>query len=272
MMVPEARVRLDALPPFSAVVARLLEELAGECASFRRLSRLVSEDPALAAQVLRLANSALYGRRGQVSSLLAALSLIGADRLRALVLTYGVRQLFRPVARLPLARRIWRHSLASAILAADFAMDAPGDAMEDYTSALLHDAGRLALLASDPGHYAQLASEAADSSESCAREKSRYGMAHPEAGAALLERYRLPARLAEAARRHHEEDLLSLARDNAGAALIASCCRLATASGFGVHEPDGEAAEDCSGEPDDLVLYVRERMAEIETSLGLGIT
>lgn len=272
MVVPEGKVRLDALPPFSAVVARLLEELAGECASFRRLSRLVSEDPALAAQVLRLANSALYGRRGEVSSLLAALSLIGADRLRALVLTYGVRQLFRPVARLPLARKIWRHSLASAILAADFAMDAPGDATEDYTCALLHDVGRLVLLASDPERYVQLAAEARGSEESCEREESRYGMAHPEAGAAALQRYRLPARLAEAARRHHEEDLLSLARANADAALIASCCRLATASGFGVHESPTEVETEEKNEPDDLVLYVRERMAEIETSLGLGIS
>lgn len=264
-------VRLDVLPPFSPVVARLLEELHGEVQSFRRLSLLVSEDPALAAQVLRLANSALYGRRGEVSSLLVALSLIGADRLRALVLTYGVRQLFRPLGRLPLARRIWRHSLAAAVLAADIAMDSAGDATEDYTAALLHDLGRLVFLACAPEAYPRMVEQSAAPEPPLELEVSCFGMTHAEAGALLAERYRLPRRLAEACALHHAGDLTALARENPGAALIASCCRLAAACGFGVVETEpAEVVSGGDGDPDDLALYVRERMAEIEAGLGLA--
>lgn len=260
-------VRLDALPPFSPVVARLLEELNGEVQSFRRLSLRISEDPGLAAQVLRMANSALYGRRGEVSSLLVAVNLIGIDRLRALVLTYGVRQMFRPVARLPLARRIWRHSLATAILAADFAMDAGSDAMEDYTAGLLHDIGRLVFLVCAPEAYSKLV-EQADGPKAClSLELSCFSMTHAEAGALAMARHRLPKRLADAAAAHHAADLQALTDEDPDAALTASCCRLATASGFAVLR--SESDENVSADADDLVLYIRERMAEIEAGLGL---
>ncbi|MCS7042046.1 MAG: HDOD domain-containing protein [Bryobacteraceae bacterium] len=271
MPVQRFQVRLDALPPFSPVVARLLEELSGEVQSFRRLSLRVSEDPALAAQVLRLANSALYGRRGEVSSLLVALNLIGTDRLRALVLTYGVRQLFRPVARLPLARRIWRHSLAASILAADFGMDAGSDAMEDYTAGLLHDLGRLVFLACAPEAYPKLVEQAGAPDACLELELACFGMTHAEAGAHAIERYRMPRRLSDACALHHAADLEALGRENPAAALVASCCHLASSCGFGVTETNPEESASASpDEPDDLALYIRERMEEIEAGLGLA--
>lgn len=270
MSARQTAVRLEALPPFSPVVARLLEELNGEVQSYRRLAQLVSEDPALAAQVLRLANSALYGRRGEIGSILPALNLIGVARLRALVLTYGVRQLFRPVGRMPLARRIWAHSLATAVLAADFAREADADAMEDYTAGLLHDIGRLVLLAGAPEAYSSLAAQAADAARCLELELCSFGITHAEAGAMAVERSRLPRRLAGVCAAHHAADLNALAGSDPGAALIASCCQIASASGFSVLETGNrEIVSEEDAEPDDLSLYIRERMAEIEAGLGL---
>ncbi len=265
-------VRLDALPPFHPVVTRLLAELAGEPSGFRRIRLLVSEDPALAAHVLRLANSALFGCRNRVSDLLTALTLIGLDRLRALVLTYGVRHLFRPVARFPVCRTIWRHSLATALLAADLSFDNTGDMMESYTAGLLHDLGRLVLLASARESYLALLEQAETPEQSCDLERSAFGLTHAEAGARAMRRYDLPEPLAEAALLHHHDDPLALSRQNPAAALIASSCRLASSSGFPViftadQPPDTAPAED---DTDDLCLYLRERIAEVELELGLG--
>lgn len=277
MPVRKLPVRPDALPPFRPVVARLLAELSGEPSGFRRIRLLVSEDPALAAQVLRLANSALFGRRGEVTDLLSALTLIGLDRLRALVLTYGVRHLFRPVARLPQARAIWRHSLATAILAADLALDQDGDMMEFYTAGLLHDLGRLVLLASEPEAYAILLEQACGPVHSLELERELFGLPHCDAGARAMRRYGLPEPLAEAARLHHHADPLELSRTSPDAALVASSCLLASDTGFAVLAPHRQAApagdsgeEDCR-EQDDLCLYLRERVAEIELELGLAL-
>ncbi len=270
-------LRLDALPPFRPVVARLLGELSGEPSGFRRIRMLVSEDPALAAQVLRLANSALFGRRGTVNDLLSALAMIGLDRLRALVLTYGVRHLFRPLARLPQARAIWRHSLATAILAADLALDQDGDMMECYTAGLLHDLGRLALLASAPEPYSILLEQACGAAHCLELERELFGQPHPEAGARAMRRYGLPEPLSEAARLHHHADPLELSRTNPEAALVASSCRLASSAGFAVLvEPlpaasGGSSRDEAEGEQDDLCLYLRERVTEIELELGLAL-
>jgi putative nucleotidyltransferase with HDIG domain len=276
-------VRLDALPPFRPVVTRLLAELSGEPAGFRRIRLLVSEDPALAAHVLRMANSALFGCRRQITDLLTALTLIGLDRLRALVLTYGVRHLFRPLARFPQCRMIWKHSLATALLAADLSLDGAGDMMESYTAGLLHDLGRLVLLASSPELYPALLEQAASPAHGCQLEEELFGMTHAEAGARAMRRYQLPEPLAEAALLHHHEDPLALSRHNPGAALIASSCRLASSSGFATvalppfAQPECERREDTEesggeiSETDDLCLYLRERIAEIELGLGLGL-
>lgn len=266
-------VRLDALPPFRPVVTRLLAELSGEPSGFRRIRLLVSEDPALAAHVLRLANSALFGCRREVTDLLTALTLIGLDRLRALVLTYGVRHLFRPLAHYPLCRAVWQHSLATALLAADLSLDSAGDMMESYTAGLLHDLGRLVLLASAPESYAALVQEAHSPEHGRRLEEELFGMAHPEAGARAMRRYDLPEPLSEAARLHHHEDPLELSRVNPAAALIASSCRIASSSGYPVAAPPSMPQMEAAGEEeaaDDLSLYLRERIAEVERELGLG--
>ncbi len=271
-------LRLDALPPFRPVVARLLAELSGEPSGFRRIRLLVGEDPALAAQVLRLANSALFGRRGTVTDLLSALALIGLDRLRALVLTYGVRHLFRPLAGLPHARKIWRHSLATAILAADLALDQDGDMMQCYTAGLLHDLGRLVLLASAPEPYSIVLEQGCGAAHCLELEEELFGLPHPDAGARAMRRYGLPEMLAVAARLHHHSDPLELSRTNPDAALIASSCRLAAGTGFAVvaeqppAAPDGgQREQEDAGDQDDLCLYLRERVAEIELELGLAL-
>ncbi len=269
-------VRLEALPPFRPVVAKLLAELTAEPTSFRRIRLLASEDPALAAHILRLANSALFGCRSRVSELLTALTLIGLDRLRAVVLTYGVRHLFRPLARLPATQAIWRHSLATAILAADLALDQEGGLMECYTAGLLHDLGRLVLLASAPEAYAALLEQASSAGETLEMEKALFGHTHAETGARAMRRYGLPEPLAAAARLHHHRDPLGLSLTDPASALVASSCRLAACAGFGVVAAGGErgaakgAGEDeCTD--DDLCLYLRERVAEIELELWLGL-
>ena len=274
-MVRTPQVRLDALPPFRPVVVRLLAELSGEPSGFRRIRILVSEDPALAAHVLKLANSALFGCRRQVSDLLTALTLIGLDRLRALILTYGVRHLFRPLSRYPHCRSIWQHSLATALLAADLSLEGAGDMMESYTAGLLHDLGRLVLLASAPEQYPALLEKAESPEQSCRMEEEMFGLTHAEAGAQAMRRYELPETLADAALLHHHEDPLELSETNPDAALIASSCRLAAAAGFPVisrgseRAPEAQPSEDDDACADDLCLYLRERVAEVELELGL---
>ncbi len=129
------------------------------------------------------------------------------------VLTYGVRQLFRPVARLPLARRIWRHSLATAILAADIRHGRGTATRWRLHRGLLHDIGRLDLSGLRPRHTrgwwpGGRSAEHCLQLEPPARHDARRGRrTRPRT------RHRLPPRLAEASARSITPDLAALARE-----------------------------------------------------------
>lgn len=259
------RVRFDALPPFSPVLGRILPLLADDSVNYRVLGETISADPSLTAQVLRLANSALFGRRGEVRSLLAGLNMLGIDRVYSLVVTSGLRRLATRAARWPVARRCWRHSLATALLAADLTLDYYGDMAEDYTAGLLHDLGRFILLMADPDAYSSLLDRAAlEGSDSRDLERALFGLTHEEAGAEAMRRYGFPDSLQDVAA-HHHDPASAPNKERHRVELIGCCSQTASMCGFFVvgAEQDSDEVED-----DDLSMYLKEKMFELETSLG----
>lgn len=258
------RVRFDALPPFSPVLGRLIPMLADQSANYRVLGELISADPSLTAQVLRLANSAMFGRRGEIRSLLAALTMLGIDRVYSLVLTSGLRRMANRAARWPLARRCWRHSLATALLSADLTVDCLGDMAEDYTAGLLHDLGRFILLMSGPEEYSTLLERASRVGiDAKILEEQTFGINHAAAGAEAMLRYGFPDSLRELTAHHHEPGLAPRSHRHR-AELISCCCRTASMCGFFVDGIEPPVEE----EDDDISLYLKEKMFEIEQSLG----
>src|SRR3990170_1458942 len=78
------------LPTLPTVVAQVMVTLDQPTSSARDLERLVANDQAIAARLLKLANSAFYGLAGKVTSLSRAITLLGFNTVRSLVLTIGV--------------------------------------------------------------------------------------------------------------------------------------------------------------------------------------
>jgi len=199
--VPQAvPIALRRLPPFPPAAARLIGLLADPDVPLDQVARILKTDAVLSAEVLRLANSPLAGARYPVGSVLQALSLLGLRRVTSLVLTLNVTRLVGPGAHSGLARTCWRHNLATALAAKAFAGAFDVDADEAYTAGLLHDAGRLALLATDPDQYERIVAQDGDLCES---ERACFGIDHCEAGAWLIHHWNLPAAFAEAAFAHH---------------------------------------------------------------------
>ena len=75
------------LPPFSAVMNKLMATLANQDISFGEVAALIEQDTVLAGNVLKLVNSAAYGRRGTVNSVRHAVSLLGLDKVRNAAMT-----------------------------------------------------------------------------------------------------------------------------------------------------------------------------------------
>jgi HD-like signal output (HDOD) protein len=152
---------LASIPAFPPIVLRLLDLLAREDVEIRDLVALISADPAFCAQVLKVANSPVYGCRYQVDSLQSALFVLGLYRVRCLCTTLATANQLKALLHVEELARCWRHMLACALLTSELAHCCSAFEDRAYTAGLLHDIGRLGLLLAYPKEYAALLRAAA---------------------------------------------------------------------------------------------------------------
>jgi putative nucleotidyltransferase with HDIG domain len=133
------------LPSMPAIAAKCLELLRNPEVEAKAAANLIEKDPVLAAQLLRLANSALLGTREPITKVLGAVTRVGTMRLRQFILETTARKTFesRDVLINACLRKIWEHSVAVATLTGDVvALANAGDPETGYLAGLLHDIGK----------------------------------------------------------------------------------------------------------------------------------
>jgi HD-like signal output (HDOD) protein len=198
---------LGKLPPFSPILNRLLAGLAREDISFIRLADIIEKDTVLAGNVLRLVNSALYGRRATVNSVRHAVSLLGINKLRNATLSMSVTRLWNQV-RMP---RGWSmakfnlHSVANAMLSDAVSQAAPVEYAEGaFAAGLFADLGRLLIALALPDEHEQIRGLCTSKRFSrCECEMEVFGFTHAELSADALEIWNLPEEIREAVLHHH---------------------------------------------------------------------
>ena len=191
---PRQPLVLESLPPFPVIALRVAQLMSNDNARIKELCDLIRADQSLSAEVLRLANSPLFGFRTEITSILRAVALLGHKRIRGLAVTAGIQSYLARPLKVPALQLCWQHSLATAIAAEKLARVAFVEGDSAYTAGLLHDIGRLALIAAQPDHYAQLLAAVEEGSLDVLEcERKWFGMDHCEAGQRLVEKWRLPA-------------------------------------------------------------------------------
>jgi HD-like signal output (HDOD) protein len=163
----------------------------------------------MATKVLQLANSAFIGVRGQVSSLLQAVALIGTEAIRTLALSVHVfSRLEANSAHASYITELWEHSVKVASLARQIACSEDQERQiveQSFTAGLLHDVGKAVLLAEMPHEYRQILNHPDCNSESLvAIETELLGCSHAQVGAYLMSIWGLPAPLVHAVALHHQ--------------------------------------------------------------------
>lgn len=197
--------RVTELPPLPQAVLEVMLALQREQLSASRSITLIEQDPALAARVLRLANSAFYGMAGRVGSIGDAVRMLGLRIVAGVLLAVAMHNAIRVEAcagfHFP---DYWRHAIASALAARALAAAAGCDADEAFLAGLMHDIGQLALAAFEPDKTARalaLARSAGLSTE--AAELVELGLSHPGFGARVAQHWRFPATICQAIALHH---------------------------------------------------------------------
>jgi HD-like signal output (HDOD) protein len=214
---------LAKLPPFRPVVISLMRLFDRENVSNEEIVRLVESDTALTAELLAVVNSPLFPVLGAITSPLQAVNVLGHETTKSLAAALGLRCMVQGAPRTPVVRRFWVHTVATATIAQDFARFFRINPHMVYIGAILHDLGRLGLLAAHPEEYTALALTSHESTDAIlAAEQAEFGMTHCRAGALLADAWSLPDPAGQVADRHHQNG-----SEHGVVALVQLCCRLA---------------------------------------------
>ncbi|MBU0719277.1 MAG: HDOD domain-containing protein [Planctomycetes bacterium] len=200
--------QVQSLPSLPRIYTEVLAELQSEDMSVKRIGEIISTDLAMAAKVLQLVNSAFFGLPRSISDPAQAVTLLGADTVKTLVLAVGVFSQFNKDDADGFDFQVlWEHSIRSAAIAKRIAMEECADrrAAEDaFTGALLHDVGKLILAQGFPKRYSAALDEATERSITHTHaERETFGSTHAEVGAYLLALWGLPDSIVAAVAYHH---------------------------------------------------------------------
>lgn len=198
---------LNRLPPFSPVLNKVLASVSREDVSFAAISDLIETDTVLAGNILKIVNSAMYGRRGTVNSVRHAVSLLGLNKLRNAVLSMSIARMWRSVRTPPgwSMARFNLHSVSVGLLCDVLARQARVEYPEGaFVAGLLHDVGQLLIAVALPDDYGEVEKLYDAGGRSwCECEMEVLGFTHPEISARALGVWNLPERIQTAVADHH---------------------------------------------------------------------
>jgi HD-like signal output (HDOD) protein/signal transduction histidine kinase len=200
------RLLIARLPAMPQILIKLIEHLQADDLGMPELAALIANDAGMTGKLLAVASSSAYHRAGRGVNLEQSLMALGTDMIKTLVISDSVFQTFNsfPHSGSTDLRAFWKRSLAAAVIARDIARRIDYPHLEEaYLAGLLHNVGRLALLATAPKEYAYNFA-ASDDEDLCAVEQRTLQITHAEAGAWLVERWQLDSFLADAVLYHHE--------------------------------------------------------------------
>jgi len=210
-LLDKALASLGKLPPFSPVLNRVLASLNQDNSTYAQLGELIEKDTVLAANILQLANSALYARSGNSTSVRHAAARLGMSKLMNAILGMSIARMWNQ-GQMPQSWSVGRfnvHSVATALLS-DLIAQRRAVAYPEgaFVAGLLHDIGQLLIVRSIPAEYTRVA----ELSESTGRpplecEMEILGFTHAELSARALATWNLPEPTQVAVRYHHSPEL-----------------------------------------------------------------
>jgi eukaryotic-like serine/threonine-protein kinase len=170
--------------------------------SFAEISKLIEKDTVLAGNLLKLVNSALYGRKNTITSVRHAVSLLGVNKLRNATLSMSVARMWNQTKTPPgwSMASFNLHSAGTAILADLLVQRVPVEHGEDaFAAGLFHDLGWLLVAISSPDEFKQVADI---SGRTSAADSEVLGVSHAELSAHALALWNLPVPIQNAVRYH----------------------------------------------------------------------
>ena len=198
--------RMDTVPSLPSLYVRLTEALSQSDITVAKIADIIKQDMGMTSKILQLVNSAFFALSCHISSPHQAVSLLGIDNIRAVVLSVHVFSELEGNLNSKLAA-LWPRSLTTAVFARAIsrAEHSPQRLEDDaFAAGLLHDIGRLVLASACREQYTQVLESLHQGQTTLAQAESQtFGCTHAEVGAYLLGLWGLPDSVVHAVAWHH---------------------------------------------------------------------
>lgn len=197
---------VSAVPSLPLFHARLDEAINHPRSSIADIAKIISEDQGLTARILKLANSPLFGYFSKIDTITQAVTIIGVQQVRDLALAISVMGLFTGIPEdLMTMELFWKHSIACGLTARVLATSQRESNLERFfVAGILHDIGRLVMFINIPDICREMIETSLAGEKLLYEvERERLGFDHGEVGGILLQRWKIPARVAEPVGFHH---------------------------------------------------------------------
>lgn len=185
-----------AIPPLPTIVAQVIRFDANDPKNgAAELEKLILPDRAISADLLRVSNSAFYGRSGKVKSLKDALAVLGVKATKNLVVYLSTRAMASAYKSDTFRKYLNRYPIFAALTAQAVASGTTmkAQAEEGFLAALLHSIGMNLLALQREGHYSDMLAACEKNKWNLAQlEKQSYGVTHTELGKKAAVHWSLP--------------------------------------------------------------------------------
>ena len=238
----ELIANLGDLPPLPQVAAQVLRIVADPDSTTDELQRVISSDQALASQILKIANSAMFGMMREVKTLTQAIMTLGFSTIKSVVIASSAKNLYsRGTAGLQ-ERLMWEHALATALAGRAYSKRLRYARTEEiFLAGLMHDIGKSVMGIKFPDRYgAMVRAIYNDQGDFLEMELDTFGFDHTMIGEALLKSWNLAQSIEQTVRWHHEP-LEAPPENRPLAALVALGNQLALDQKIGIGRPESLA-------------------------------
>jgi len=175
--------------------------------SITDIAKIISEDQGLTARVLKLANSPLFGCFSKIESIIQAVTIIGVAQVRDIALALSVMDVFKGIPEdLVNMEQFWKHSITTGLTGRLLATNQREANLERFfVGGILHDVGRLVMFSKLPDLCREMLEESRASGRLLYQvERERLSFDHADVGGMLLQRWKIPPRVAEQVEFHHD--------------------------------------------------------------------
>jgi HD-like signal output (HDOD) protein len=194
------------LPPMPHIAAQVIDKLSEANSTPREIHHLIIKDQALAARVLKVANSPYYGASRSISTLRDAVMFMGFDSVRSLMMMAVLKGVF---SRIGLTEKLlWEHSVGCGFAARKIGEEVGFQRKEEaFIAGLMHDVGKAVLFLRSPAIMREIMqevyNEGADFFEA---EDRRLGFTHADVGRIIGDKWRFAPDTVDAIASHHRPD------------------------------------------------------------------